>query len=95
MLDTWTLWDYGSWLRLPFPKRGQTQTGYLNHPEASYGDPYCSHFSLKAAPKIQAHPTPPKVPLLRAIWSLLDGIWGLLKGSWGVLDVPGVSSQKL
>ena len=25
---------------------------------------------------------PPNVPLLRAIWSLLDGIWGLLKGSW-------------
>ena len=30
-------------------------------------------------------PTPPNVPLLRALWSLLDGIWGLLKGSWGVL----------
>ena len=25
------------------------------------------------------------VPLLRALWSLLDGIWGVLKGSWGVL----------
>ena len=28
-------------------------------------------------------PRPPNVPLLRAIWSLLDGIWGLLKGSGG------------
>ena len=25
----------------------------------------------------------PNVPLLRALWSLLDGIWGLLKDSWG------------
>ena len=24
---------------------------------------------------------PPNVPLLRALWSLLDGIWGSLKGS--------------
>ena len=31
-------------------------------------------------------PTPPNVPTLRALWSLLDGIWGFLKGSWGVLD---------
>ena len=30
-------------------------------------------------------PRPPNVPLLRALWSLLDGIWGLLKGSRGVL----------
>ena len=30
-------------------------------------------------------PRPPNVPLLRALWSLLDGIWGSLKGSWGVL----------
>ena len=30
-------------------------------------------------------PTPPNVPLLRAIWSVFDGIWGLLMGSWGVL----------
>ena len=29
--------------------------------------------------------TPPNIPLLRALWSLLDGIWGVLKGSWGVL----------
>ena len=28
---------------------------------------------------------PVNVPLLRALWSLLDGIWGVLKGSWGVL----------
>ena len=30
-------------------------------------------------------PRPPNVPLLRALWSLLDGIWGISKGSWGVL----------
>ena len=29
---------------------------------------------------------PPKVPPLRALWSLLVGIWGILKCSWGVLD---------
>ena len=29
----------------------------------------------------------PNVPLLRALWSLLDGIWGVLKGSWEVLVV--------
>ena len=27
----------------------------------------------------------PNVPLLRALWSLLDGIWGILKGSSRVL----------
>ena len=32
-------------------------------------------------------PRPPNVPLLRALWSLVDGIWGVLKGSWGVLVV--------
>ena len=26
----------------------------------------------------------PTVPLLRALWSLLEGTWGLLKGSWGL-----------
>ena len=30
-------------------------------------------------------PRPPNVPLLRALWSVLDGIWGLLKGSLGIL----------
>ena len=30
-------------------------------------------------------PRPPNVPLLRALWSLVDGTWGVLKGSWGVL----------
>ena len=34
--------------------------------------------------------TPPKVPLLRALWSLLDGIKGALKGSWGVLGTSNV-----
>ena len=31
------------------------------------------------------NPQPQIVPLLMALWSLLDGIWGVLKGSWGVL----------
>ena len=35
---------------------------------------------------------PPNVPLLRALWSLLDGILGLLKGGWGVL-VPAKSEM--
>ena len=30
-------------------------------------------------------PTPPNVPSLRALWSLLVGIWGVLECSWGVL----------
>ena len=36
------------------------------------------------------NPRPPlfSVPLLRALWSLLDGVWGVLKGSWGVLGKP-------
>ena len=32
------------------------------------------------------NPRLPNVPLLRALWYLLDGIWGSLKGSWGVLE---------
>ena len=28
-------------------------------------------------------PAPPKIPLLRNLWSLLVGIWGILKGSGG------------
>ena len=28
-------------------------------------------------------PTPPNVPLLRALWPLFDGIWGILKVSLG------------
>ena len=31
---------------------------------------------------------PPNVPLLRALWSLLDCIWGVVEGSWGVLAGP-------
>ena len=30
-------------------------------------------------------PAPSNVPLLRALWFVVDGIVGLLKGSWGVL----------
>ena len=37
---------------------------------------------------------PPNVPLLRALWSLLDGIWGLLKGSWGVLVVHQIGIRQ-
>ena len=32
-------------------------------------------------------PTPPNVPPLRVVWSLLDGILGVLNSSWGVLGV--------
>ena len=39
-------------------------------------------------------PRPPNVPLLRALWSLLDGIWGILKGSWGVLVHREVSKSQ-
>ena len=35
--------------------------------------------------RLDLSPAPPNVPLLRALWSLLDGIRGVLKGSWGVL----------
>ena len=37
-------------------------------------------------------PRPPNVPLLKALWSLLDGIWGVLKGSWGVLVVSALKA---
>ena len=40
------------------------------------------------------HPGPPTVPLLRALWSVLDGIWGVLKGSWRVLDILGLLGCK-
>ena len=38
-------------------------------------------------PKAAYGPRPPNVPLLRALWSLLDGIRGSLKASWGVQGV--------
>ena len=41
---------------------------------------------LEALDKNLQNDRPPNVPLLRALWSLLDAILGLLKGSWGVLD---------
>ena len=34
------------------------------------------------------------VPLLRALWYLLDGIWGLLKGSWGGLVRDGLQPER-
>ena len=39
------------------------------------------------ASELQYIPRPPNVPLLRALWSLVDGICGVSKGSWGVLDM--------
>ena len=41
--------------------------------------------------RFQAYSLPraPNIPLLRALWSLLDGTWGVLKGSWGVLVKTG------
>ena len=44
---------------------------------------------------MQALPRAPNVPLLRALWSLLDGIWGVLKGSWGVLVYARVTTWQL
>ena len=51
---------------------------------------------LHAKPRLElsCDPRPPNVPLLRALWSLLDGIWALLQGSWGVLDYPAVEDRK-
>ena len=48
-----------------------------------------------SALSVELLPRPPNVPLLRALWSLLDGIWGLLKGSWGVLVQPKHSTTQL
>ena len=39
-------------------------------------------------------PTRAKVPLFRALWSLIDGIWGLSKGTWGVLAKTSVLLQE-
>ena len=33
---------------------------------------------------------PPGVPLVRALWSLLDGMWDVSKGSWGPLYRPQI-----
>ena len=38
--------------------------------------------------------TPPNVPLLRALWSLLVGTWGILKGSWRVLVFGSIWSPQ-
>ena len=45
-------------------------------------------FHTPGAP-ISLNLDPPNVPLLRALWSLLDGIWGVLEG-WGVLEVSPI-----
>ena len=44
--------------------------------------------------KWRALPTPPNVPLLRGLWSLLDGICGVLKGSWGGARTPQKPSNR-
>ena len=54
---------------------------YVGHQDAQKIDPI-----LREAPNI---------PLIRALWSLLDGIWGLLKGSWGVLAAYTLSFGRL
>ena len=40
-----------------------------------------------------SQPRPPNVPLLTALWFLLDGIWGVLTGSWGVLEYSTIDYQ--
>ena len=69
-----------SYIRRRDPGRGSIRT------DAIVGPKYEPLPSEKGS-EVWAPPGPPKVPLLRASWSLLDGIWGLLKGSWGVLAV--------
>ena len=51
---------------------------------------WCARFRGKAFSRSRQEineevPTPPNVPLLRALWPLFDGMWGILEGSWGVL----------
>ena len=53
-------------------------------------------FGEAQVPTWKLLPTPPNVPLFRALWSLLDGIWGSLRRSWGVLvycSVLGISQS--
>ena len=38
-----------------------------------------------ASPKVMKCPESRNVPLLGALWSLLDGVWGIISGSGGVL----------
>ena len=40
---------------------------------------------------IKEYALTPNVPLLKALWSLLDGIWGVLKGNWGMLEYGWLS----
>ena len=40
-------------------------------------------------------PTPPNLPLLRALWSEFNGIWGSLEGSCGVLTSGSLEPQVL
>ena len=41
-------------------------------------------------PTIRKYPRLSNVPLLRALWPLLDANSGVLRGSWGVLDMGSV-----
>ena len=57
-------------------------------PEGSETGRYCAFLAdgvlISARTNSQAAKLPrlPNVPLVRALWSILDGIWGILKGSW-------------
>ena len=57
--------------------------------------PYNEDHSILELVRGHRIPTPPNVPLLRALWSLLDGIWGLLRGGWGVLVLELVLVPRL
>ena len=56
-----------------------------------YGQPHIQDHLLSSGPGgssvvgARRSSKPPKVPLVRDLWSLLDGGWGVLTGSWGVL----------
>ena len=62
-------------------------SGHFVGPDIEGRGRHCAEGILTGGvePKHGYLPGPPNVPLLKALWSLLDGIWGSLKGSWGVL----------
>ena len=91
-MDIGVLGSEGLFLRGPFPHCLRTQIEGIYPRQRIIAAPY---------PKLRGPilgvfiigiivPRPPNVPLLRALWYLLDGIWGLLKGSWGVLVYWGL-----